>query len=67
MVNTKPFEDALFRKVRDLLLSSRKAVVQGVNSLQVLTNFEIGRYIFEHEQQGESRANYGKELIMYLS
>jgi len=67
MVNTKPFEDALFRKVRDLLLSSRKAVVQGVNSLQVLTNFEIGRYIFEHEQQGESRANYGKELIKNLS
>ena len=67
MVNTKPVEDALFRRVRDLLFSSRKAVVQGVNSLQVRTSFEIGRYIFEHEQQGESRANYGKQLIKNLS
>lgn len=34
-----------------------------VNSLQVLTNLEIGRLIVEHEQQGSRRADYG-ELVM---
>jgi hypothetical protein len=38
-----------------------------VNTLQVLTNFEIGRRIVEHEQKGEKRAGYGQELLKELS
>jgi len=38
-----------------------------VNTLQVLTNFEIGRRIVEHEQKGAERAEYGKELLKELS
>ena len=38
-----------------------------VNTLQVLTNFEIGRHIVEHEQKGEKRAGYGVELIKEVS
>jgi queuine/archaeosine tRNA-ribosyltransferase len=38
-----------------------------VNTLQVLTNFEIGRRIVEHEQQGKARAEYGKALLKELS
>jgi len=33
----------------------------------VLTNFEIGRRIVEHEQKGAERAEYGKELLKELS
>jgi hypothetical protein len=33
----------------------------------VLTNFEIGRRIVEHEQKGEKRAEYGTELLKALS
>jgi len=33
----------------------------------VLTNFEIGRRIVEHEQKGTERAEYGKELLKELS
>ena len=33
----------------------------------MLTNFEIGRRIFEHEQKGTRRAGYGKELLKELS
>ena len=32
-----------------------------------MTNFEIGRRIVEHEQKGESRAEYGQELLRTLS
>ena len=33
----------------------------------MLTNFEIGRRIVEHEQKGEKRAEYGAELLKELS
>ncbi|MFZ4441698.1 MAG: DUF1016 N-terminal domain-containing protein [Syntrophales bacterium] len=31
------------------------------------TNFEIGRHIVAHEQQGEKRAAYGKEVLKMLA
>jgi len=57
----------LISELRGLIQSARHAVATTVNSLQVLTNFEIGRRIVEHEQQGEQRAEYGKELLKALS
>ena len=57
----------LIGEVRDLIRTARHAVASTVNTLQVLTNFEIGRRIVEHEQKGEKRAEYGAELIKALS
>ena len=57
----------LIVEVRDVIQSARRSVVSVVNTLQVMTNFEIGRRIVEHEQQGEKRAEYGKELLKELS
>jgi len=57
----------LFTELRGLIQSARHAVATTVNTLQVLTNFEIGRRIVEHEQQGAERAGYGKELLKVLS
>jgi hypothetical protein len=39
----------LIAEVRDLIRSARHAAASTVNTLQVLTNFEIGRRIVEHE------------------
>jgi predicted nuclease of restriction endonuclease-like (RecB) superfamily len=57
----------LIKEVRNLIESSRQAAASVVNRLQVLTNFEIGRRIVEHEQKGEKRAAYGKQLLRELS
>ena len=57
----------LLKQVRELILSARNIAVRGVNTLQVITNFEIGRLIVEHEQSGESRAEYGKRQLKELS
>jgi predicted nuclease of restriction endonuclease-like (RecB) superfamily len=57
----------LLTNIRELVLSARKAVVHSVDLIQVLTNFEIGRRIVEHEQQGAERAEYGKSLLRELS
>ncbi|MBA4417268.1 MAG: DUF1016 domain-containing protein [Syntrophus sp. (in: bacteria)] len=57
----------LLEQIRGLVLSARKTAAIAINSLQVITNFEIGRMIVEHEQQGAERAQYGKEVLKILS
>lgn len=57
----------LVAELRDLILSARCAAASTINTLQVLTDFEIGRRIVEHEQKGAKRAEYGKELLKELS
>lgn len=58
---------SLVAEVRDLVHSTRRMAATAVNTLQVRTNFEIGRRIVEQEQQGAKRANYGTELLKVLS
>ncbi|WFN38006.1 PDDEXK nuclease domain-containing protein [Methanomicrobium antiquum] len=38
-----------------------------MNTLQVITNFEIGRIIVENEQSGKIKAEYGKNTLIELS
>lgn len=57
----------LIAEVRSLIQSARHTAASTVNTLQVLTNFEIGRRIVEHEQKGKKRAGYGQELLKELS
>ena len=57
----------LVREIRDLVQSARRAAAQNVNTLQVITNFEIGRRIVEYEQKGRQRAEYGKRTLIELS
>lgn len=57
----------LSRKISDLLIEARKKVLQTVNHTMVLTYFEIGRMIVEEEQNGNERADYGKQLLKNLS
>jgi len=57
----------LLAEVRQLIHSARRGAAAVVDTLQVLTNFEIGRRILEHEQKGEKRAAYGAELLKGLS
>lgn len=57
----------LITEVRQLIQSARRGVASVVDSFQVMTNFEIGRRIVEHEQKGARRAAYGAELLKELS
>ena len=58
---------ALYEQIHELILAARKTVARGVDVVQVRTNFEIGRHIVAHEQQGEKRATYGKEVLKKLA
>lgn len=67
MRRNKLVDELLFKEIRGLITAARNAVVRNVNAVQVITNFEIGRRIVEHEQKGEKRAEYGKTLLKGLS
>lgn len=55
------------QNVSDLLEQARKNAKTAVNLSMVYTYYEIGKRIFEEEQNGKERADYGKYLIKELS
>ena len=58
---------AFFDGIRELIAGARTTVARGVDLVQVHTNFEIGRRIFQEEQRGKDRAAYGKEVVKALA
>jgi predicted nuclease of restriction endonuclease-like (RecB) superfamily len=59
--------DALLEQVRGLIRAARKSAATAINSLQVITSYEIGRMIVEREQKGAQRAEYGRLILKTLS
>ncbi len=57
----------LFEKVVKLLNEARKTVLISINKTMVYAYYEIGRMIVEDEQEGKSRAEYGKKTLNDLS
>lgn len=57
----------LFENIKTLLHEARSAVARNINTAMVMTYFEIGRMIVEHEQEGTKRAEYAKETLKSLS
>ncbi len=57
----------LLGELRELILAGRKQVLRAVDSVQVLTCWEIGRHIVEFEQHGVARAQYGTKLLVQLA
>lgn len=57
----------LLSNIRKLLNQGRKQTTQAVNSIMVQTYWEIGRLIVEDEQQGNTRAEFGKGVLKSLS
>ncbi|HII99249.1 MAG TPA: DUF1016 domain-containing protein [Methanoregula sp.] len=57
----------LVQEIRDLVQRARRAAAQNINTLQVVTNYEIGHRIVEYEQRGSKRAEYGERIVRELS
>jgi predicted nuclease of restriction endonuclease-like (RecB) superfamily len=57
----------LFKNIKALLHEARSTVARNINTAMVMTYFEIGRMIVEHEQEGAKRAEYAKETLKSLS
>lgn len=57
----------IYEEIHDLLYKARENIVSNINSTMTKTYFLIGKRIVEEEQNGNKRAEYGKNLIKILS
>ncbi len=60
-------DKSLLNNIKILLESSRQQLQQTVNTAMVQTYWHIGRLIVEEEQNGNNRAEYGKQQLLILS
>jgi hypothetical protein len=67
MNQLKEIQNELFEQVAEIIISARKSVVRNTNTVMANTYFLVGMRIVEHEQQGEARAKYAKNILTTLS
>ncbi len=56
-----------YQEVKTLLQNAKSKIYSNINSTMTLTYWLIGQRIVEEEQNGESRAKYGKAILKTLS
>ncbi len=64
---TQIISTQLLSDIRQLLTHARQTLVQTVNTAMVQTYWHVGRLIVEYEQQGHTRAEYGKQVLAQLA
>lgn len=57
----------LIQQIQSIIASSKERAIRSVDTERVLMYWQIGKVIFEEEQQGKDRAGYGEFLIKSLS
>ena len=57
----------LLGQLHELIVQARTQALRAVDTIQVQTCWQIGRYIVEFEQQGQSRATYGARFFPQLA
>lgn len=57
----------LYEKVEKIITENKNKMIYQINSTLVNTNFLIGKVIVENEQNGNIRAEYGKQILLKLS
>lgn len=53
----------LIAEIKQIIAEGRSYASKSINSLQVVSNYLVGKRIVEHELAGESRAEDGKETL----
>lgn len=57
----------MYNQISNLIVNNKNKMVYQINNALVETNFMIGKIIVENEQNGNIRAEYGKDILMKLS
>ncbi len=60
-------EEILLNDIREIINSARRNAVRSVDFCRVQMYWHMGQRIFEEEQQGKDRADYGTYLIKNLA
>ena len=59
--------EEFLKNIADVLKNARKKAKTAINLTMVYAYFEIGQIIVEEEQNGKTRAAYGKQILQELS
>jgi len=59
--------NSLLDNLRAAIQKARQQVFNAVDIIQVRASWEVGRHIVEFEQGGDTRAEYGKNLLQQVS
>lgn len=57
----------LIQQIHAIVINAQTKAIRAVDTERVLMYWQIGKIIFEEEQQGKDRADYGKYLIKSIS
>lgn len=60
-------QSQLLLDISQILIAARQTIVQTINNAMVQAYWHVGRLIVEHEQKGESKAEYGIQQLEYLA
>lgn len=66
-ITQNKLERAFVEDIKKLVAQGRRQAYAAVNQAMVGTYWQIGKRIVEEEQQGQARAEYGKQLLKELS
>lgn len=67
MTNDMTEYNSVLIDIKNIIDEGRNSAYCAVNSAMIMTYWSIGRRIVEDEQNGEKRAEYGKELLELLA
>ena len=57
----------MYNQISDVITNNKNKMIYQINNTLVENNFMIGKIIVENEQNGNIRAEYGKEILTKLS
>ena len=63
----KLIDNNIITEIKDVIINSRKKIAYEVNNTMVFAYWNVGRIIVENEQNGNIKAEYGKQVIKELS
>jgi predicted nuclease of restriction endonuclease-like (RecB) superfamily len=58
---------AFIKQIQEIIATAKERAIRSVDNERVVMYWQIGRLIFEEEQNGKERAGYGEFLIRSLS
>jgi predicted nuclease of restriction endonuclease-like (RecB) superfamily len=67
MTKNLNFKNSFIVDIKNIIANAKNNAVRSVEFYRVQMYWQLGQRIFEEEQQGKSRANYGDYLIKNLS
>lgn len=58
---------SIITDIKSIIAESKERAIRAVDHHRTLMYWHIGKRIFEEEQEGKERADYGKYLTKYIS